>query len=46
MERLLGARPSFMVEARSVPTSAPHSLRGAPYEELPEGTNPTVCMLY
>lgn len=44
MERLLGARPSFTVEARPVPTSTPHSPRGAPYEELSEGTDGSVCI--
>lgn len=39
MERLLGARASFTLEARPVSPSPPHSPRGAPYEELSEGAD-------
>lgn len=41
MERLLGSRPSFIVESQPVPATAPHSPRGAPYEERNESTTPS-----
>ena len=41
MERLLGSRPSFPAESQPVPATAPHSPRGAPYEERNESTTPS-----
>ena len=41
MERLLGSRPSFLAEPQPVPATAPHSPRGAPYEERNESTTPS-----
>lgn len=41
MERLLGSRPSFLAESQPVPATAPHSPRGAPYEERNESTTPS-----
>lgn len=40
MERLLGSRPTSS-DAMVVPTTPPHSPRGAPYEEYSEWTNPS-----
>lgn len=42
MERLLGSRPNNSIASEEVPQSAPHSPRGAPYEEMDEGTDVSV----
>ncbi|WFD05689.1 hypothetical protein MVES1_001021 [Malassezia vespertilionis] len=39
MERLLGSRPSFTNDPRPTLQTAPHSPRGAPYEEFGESQN-------